>query len=496
MGLFSQIIVILVLIITVLVLIYVFKKMSDTKEELVTSESEKPTMRLSRFTRIVIFICFFVIHLLNCSDGGVVSARSNQIKEELQIDDKSFGIYGSIVQIGRIVGTLSVMVLLNLFDRKYLIFFALILKCSTFLIYFVTSNYIVIMIFRFLQGFAHVFTYVYFPTWVDQFGLQSYKTIMTSFIQTASPFGSVFGFNATTFLGDYKYGFALLAFTILPLDFILLFMPDKFFSPKIFFLKKKKEEHDGRESEYSLFEVDEEKMKQKQAEKEKKPEGPSIWFQLLRPVFATIVLARTVLMFSFMGTHYWIGDYFQNVLGQDGKVAKASVYSVVSLFGPFTGSMVGAAVCEKVGGYTKRVSSLLCCGFSILTGICAVLIPMTDDMMVFTVELFLFFFFANCMMPILIGISFNCVDKKLKGASYGVNSLMCTFLGNLPAPSVYGFINDMYKETNKRMAMACNLNYIWVNTILIALNWYFRKDEGKEQKQEDETELKDIEENK
>ena len=427
--------------------------MSDNKENLITSEG-KPTMKLSRVTRIIIFTCFFVIHLLNCSDGGVVSARSNQIKEELNINDKSFGIYGSIVQIGRIIGTLSVMVLLNLFDRKYLIFFALILKCATFLIYFVTTNYLIIMGFRFLQGFSHVFTYVYFPTWVDQFGLQNYKTIMTSFIQTASPFGSVFGFNATTFLGDYKYGFALLAFTILPLDFILLFMPDKFFSPKIFFSKKVKEEHDGRESVYSLFEVDEEKMKAKQAEKEKKPEGPSIWLQLLRPV----------------------------------------VYSIVSLVGPFTGSMVGAAVCEYVGGYTKRNSSLLCCGFSILTGFCAVLIPMTSDMMVFTVELFLFFFFANCMMPILIGISFNCVDKKLKGASYGVNSLMCTFLGNLPAPSVYGFINDMYKETNPRMAMACNLNYIWVNTILIALNWYFRKNEEPEEKKDEETELKNIEE--
>ena len=438
--------------------------MSDNKENLITSEG-KPTMKLSRVTRIIIFTCFFVIHLLNCSDGGVVSARSNQIKEELNINDKSFGIYGSIVQIGRIIGTLSVMVLLNLFDRKYLIFFALILKCATFLIYFVTTNYLIIMGFRFLQGFSHVFTYVYFPTWVDQFGLQNYKTIMTSFIQTASPFGSVFGFNATTFLGDYKYGFALLAFTILPLDFILLFMPDKFFSPKIFFSKKVKEEHDGRESVYSLFEVDEEKMKAKQAEKEKKPEGPSIWLQLLRPVFATIVLARTVL-----------------------------IYSIVSLVGPFTGSMVGAAVCEYVGGYTKRNSSLLCCGFSILTGFCAVLIPMTSDMMVFTVELFLFFFFANCMMPILIGISFNCVDKKLKGASYGVNSLMCTFLGNLPAPSVYGFINDMYKETNPRMAMACNLNYIWVNTILIALNWYFRKNEEPEEKKDEETELKNIEE--
>ena len=470
--------------------------MSDKQEKLVTSEEGKPHIRLSRWTRIIIFVCFFIIHLLNCSDGGVVSARSNQIKEELNINDKSFGIYGSIVQIGRIIGTLSVMILLNLFDRKYLIFFALILKCATFLIYFVTANYYIIMGFRFLQGFSHVFTYVYFPTWVDQFGLQNYKTIMTSFIQTASPFGSVFGFNVTTFLGDYKYGFALLACTILPLDIILLCMPDKFFSPKIFFYKVHKEEHDGRESVFSLFEIDEEKMKKKQEEKAKKPEGPSIWLQLLRPVFATIVLARTVLMFSFMGTHYWIGDYFQNALGQDGKLAKASIYSVVSLVGPFTGSMVGAAVCEKVGGYTKRASSLLCCGFSVLTGICAVLIPMTNDMMVFTVELFLFFFFANCMMPILIGISFNCVDKKLKGASYGVNSLMCTFLGNLPAPSVYGFINDIYKETNPKIAMACNLNYIWVNTILIALNFHFRKGEKTEIKDVDETELKTIDENK
>ena len=465
-------------------------------ETLVENKGEKPHIRLSRWTRIIIFVIFFIIHLLNCSDGGVVSARSNQIKEELQIDDKSFGIYGSIVQIGRIIGTLSVMVLLNLFDRKYLIFFALLLKCATFLIYFVTSNYLIIMIFRFLQGFSHVFTYVYFPTWVDQFGLQHYKTIMTSFIQTASPFGSVFGFNCTTFLGDFKYGFGLLAVVIIPLDFVLLFMPEKFFSPKIFYHKTVKEEHDGRESVYSLFEVDEEKMKQKQAEKEKKPEGPSIWLQLLRPVFATIVLARTVLMFSFMGTHYWIGDYFQNVLGQDGKKAKAAVYSVVSLVGPFTGSMAGAAVCEYVGGYAKRASSLLCCGFSVLTGICAVLIPMTNDMMVFTVELFLFFFFANCMMPILIGISFNCVEKKLKGASYGVNSLMCTFLGNLPAPSVYGFINEMYKETNPKLAMACNLNYIWVNTILIALNFYFRKSETTEVQEDEGTELKNVDENK
>ena len=475
--------------------------MSELKEEMVQNENESKKLRLSRFTRFVIFSCFFVIHLLNCSDGGVVSARPAQIKKELNIDDRAFGIYGSIVQIGRIVGTLSVMILLNFFNRKYLIFCALILKCSTFLIYFVTSNYPIIMIFRFLQGFSHVFTYVYFPTWVDQFGLQKYKTVMTSFIQTASPFGSVFGFNATTFLNDFKYGFALLAFSILGLNALLLFMPDKYFSPKIFFHKNVKEVKDGRETVYSLFEEDEEKMLKKQAEKAKKPEGESIWLQLLRPIFASIVLARTVLMFSFMGIHYWIGDYFTNALGQDGKIARASTYSLVSLLGPFLGSMVGAAICEYFGGYTKKVSSLLCLLFSILTGISAIFIPMVDSLAYFTVLLFLFFFFANNMMPILIGISFNCVDKKIRGASYGVNSLMCTFLGNLPAPSVYGFINARYKDTNKRLAMTLNLNYIWVNTILIACNYYFRlKEKTEEELIEEEEgkqqELKDIDENK
>jgi len=49
-----------------------------------------------------------------------------------------------------------------------------------------------------------------------------------------------------------------------------------------------------------------------------------------------------------MGTHYWIGDYFQNVLGQDGKFAKTTIYSFVSLLGPFLGSMAGAAICHQI----------------------------------------------------------------------------------------------------------------------------------------------------
>ena len=483
----------------------------DKKDEKMIDVSDNIKLRLSCTTRFIIFIIFFIIHFFNCSDGGVVSSGVKEVKNDLNIEDQAFGLFTSIVQIGRIIGTLSVMVFLNYFNRKYLIFFALLLKCLTFLIYNWVQNYSIIMMFRFLQGFSHVFTYVYFPTWVDQFGIQNYKTTMLSFIQTASPFGSVFGFSLVDFfkqrnakaleensknidfenpISAYKKGFNFLAISILIFNFILLFIPDTYFSPKIFFYKKVTEEYNGRETVVSLFWIDEEKMKEKQKGKE-----PGVWSQLFRPIYATIVLARTVVMFTFMGIHSWLGDYFENVLELDKGMARSTTYTLVSILGPFLGSMAGAWVCDFFGGIEKISSSLLCLGFSVLTGICAIIIPMITDYIYFTISLFLFFFIANCMMPIMISISFNSVTKKYKSASYGVNSLLCTILGNLPSPSVYGFINGKYKDTNKRMAMTVNLNYIWFNTFLLGLNYYYRLNECKNINiKEHETELKQINE--
>ena len=210
----------------------------NVKQKLIQKENDTPHIRLSRNKRIIIFICFFVLYVLNNSDEGIISAGSNQIKEELNINDTLFGLYSSIDHLGRIIGTISVFILLDLFDRKYLIFFVIILKCATLIIYFKTSNYLIIMLFRFLQGFLHVFTYVYFPTWADQFGFQNSKTKISLLIQFSFPFGSVLGFVATAFLGDYKNGFVLLTFRLLLLNFILLFMPDNFFFLKYFFIRQ------------------------------------------------------------------------------------------------------------------------------------------------------------------------------------------------------------------------------------------------------------------
>ena len=465
----------------------------NDKNKLFPTANDEHLIRLSRLKRILIFICFFVIYLLNCSEEGIVSASSNQIKEELNINDKLFGLYGSIVHIGRIINIIFVFILLDLCNRKYLIFLVLISKCATYCIYLITTDYLIIMIFRLIQGFSQLFPEIYVQKWIDQFGPQNSKTIIKKFIIIPNLFGPVLGFNTAIFLEDYKFIFTLLAFSILLFDFILLFFPDKFFSPKIFFYKIIKQKHDGRESFYSLFEVDEGKMKEKQEEKEVFLVSSASWYPLLKPDFATIVLARNAIKFSIMGTYYWIGDYLQNVLGQDGKVVKASIYSFISLVGTLSGGQFGLTISHYYCDYRTSVPSLICLGFSVLTGICGVLIPMTSDIMVFSTELFLFFFFGYCMIPILIKITKVCVDEELERDYYYISILINAIFGDLLAPSIYGFINDIFKKTNPKMAMTCNLNYIWVNIFLIAMNIYFRMRKTELIKEDVGTELKFVE---
>ena len=143
----------------------------------------------------------------------------------------------------------------------------------------------------------------------------------------------------------------------------------------------------------------------------------------------------------------------------------------------FKGGIIGTSIFNCFSNYNISETSLLCMYFCVLTGIWVYKFPMTSEIKAFTTILFAFFFFGNCMMILLIKLSFYCAHKKLKGDSFYINSLMCSLLDNFPAPLIYGFINDKYKKTYPNIAMACNLNFICVDIILLGMNYIFRKRE-------------------
>ena len=436
-----------------------------------TSNETHEKVRLSRHIRLFIFFIFWILHFLNCSDSGIPTASSNNIKKVLKFTDSQFGNYGSLVQLGRLTGTVIGLNILNICNRKILIIFAPFIKSLTLLVYYYTDNFWIIMTCRYIQGFVHVSTYIYFPTWIEQFGLQKYKGLMINSIQTASPFGSVFGFALCTFMGtdNWKKCFSLLAYSIMFLICVLFFIPEKYFSSQIYFSRhieisqNEDEEHiEGRGSIYSLFEKNESHIKEKNPTE-------NIWCEVLNAIFLSIVLARAVILFIFMVVHYWIGDYFINVLDVENKLAKTLSYSIISLVGPFVGTIIGRYTIEYIGGYEQKKATLLCIFYSILTSISGSFVSKANSLLSFTFILFLFFVFANCQIPILIGISINNVPQKFKAMSYSVNNLICTFFGYLLAPAIYGYINDYYKLRDKKMALRFAFYYVWGNLFYLLI---------------------------
>ena len=88
------------------------------------SESEKEIKKeltLPRLVRYTIFVLYIFLNILMNVDHGTVPAATNEIKTDLVINDEILGLFGSLVFVGTIIGSLLTLTLINFFNRKYLL---------------------------------------------------------------------------------------------------------------------------------------------------------------------------------------------------------------------------------------------------------------------------------------------------------------------------------------------------------------------------------------
>ena len=108
--------------------------------------------------------------------AGILSSSSTEIKRELQMNDKQYGMFGTANGLGRVIGCFLFTILVNNFNRKWTFVFFTVVK-SLFLVLFKFTNIGWLLITcRGLIGLTHMPPSIYIPVWIDQFGLKNYKT--------------------------------------------------------------------------------------------------------------------------------------------------------------------------------------------------------------------------------------------------------------------------------------------------------------------------------
>jgi len=93
-----------------------FKKNKGRRKlEDLLGENYHKEVILSRKYRWVLFTLFFLVQILMNMDHGTIPAATEEIRKDLKIDDDVLGVFGSLVFLGNLIGTIYLFIRFNYF---------------------------------------------------------------------------------------------------------------------------------------------------------------------------------------------------------------------------------------------------------------------------------------------------------------------------------------------------------------------------------------------
>jgi len=492
------------------------KNQRESTKSLISSIStdipKKVDVILKRDIRWTIMIIYLLISIIISMDTGLFTSASTLIKETLKIDDKKFGLFGSCIHFGRIFGTIIFMFIFNIFNRKNLLIISFFINCISIFCFTITDNIIILFISRIINGFCTSFGIIYFPIWIDQFGIQNKKTLMMSLLQMAFPIGMILGYTTNTILGSKKWKITLLIETISLFIFnlFIIFIPKKYYSKKLCFKQhfdgvekikqmkkikirkkstqeskltnnyKKKYSNDINESNNkNNIEINRNSLFSQNNLDNKKNDDifsfkKKIKFIITNKIYICTILYKSINQFILSGLTFWLTDYLENILDEKNSFQRLYIYIEAIVIGPIIGIAIGGFLGSMTGGYEKKNSVLAIFILQAISSLFSIFVPLVNNINLFSLYLTLFNLFMSSVIPVNTGLILWTLPKNLKGFGNGVGNLITTIIGKFPSPLLYGYIQYIFNDYNKRIGMHFLMKISFIGEICLAFATLFR----------------------
>ena len=492
------------------------KNQRESTKSLISSIStdipKKVDVILKRDIRWTIMIIYLLISIIISMDTGLFTSASTLIKETLKIDDKKFGLFGSCIHFGRIFGTIIFMFIFNIFNRKNLLIISFFINCISIFCFTITDNIIILFISRIINGFCTSFGIIYFPIWIDQFGIQNKKTLMMSLLQMAFPIGMILGYTTNTILGSKKWKITLLIETISLFIFnlFIIFIPKKYYSKKLCFKQhfdgvekikqmkkikirkksnqdskltnnyKKKYSNDINESNNkNNIEINRNSLFSQNNLDNKKNDDifsfkKKIKFIITNKIYICTILYKSINQFILSGLTFWLTDYLENILEEKNSFQRLYIYIEAIVIGPIIGIAIGGFLGSMTGGYEKKNSVLAIFILQAISSLFSIFVPLVNNINLFSLYLTLFNLFMSSVIPVNTGLILWTLPKNLKGFGNGIGNLITTIIGKFPSPLLYGYIQYIFNDYNKRIGMHFLMKISFLGEICLAFATLFR----------------------
>ena len=460
----------------------------------------------SKYRRKLIFILICIINILINCDHGAIPAGTKELKEAKNLSNIQLGTIGSLVYLGLVLGSISGGYIFSTYGSKWVIINSLLATCI-FLYFFTTSDiYTTMALCRVGCGFFQVFCYIYFPIWVDQFGVNNTQTLWLTFLQLGVPIGTMIGYLteacSNKYYNSWQGAFYVQIFCIIGCVVLLFVTPDKFFSKnyrhsestpeeiksefndlKDLFHKKIGKHNNkylfknmnlinnvyeskyGRPSLYSIFSMVD----------EVEEEGKQKYFSVIKELITNKKYIFTMLGISCMyfvvtGIQFWISDYMREIM----NISSSKVYiifSVVCITAPTSGVLLGGIFIQYLGGYTNKMALNACFKISIIAAGCGIVLPLFNIPAVFVIFMWLLLFFGGSITPGLTGIMIASIPENKKEIGNSISQLFYNLIGYLPSPFIYGLVCKYTGGSKSKWGLVVLV--LW--GVLGVINLYFAK---------------------
>lgn len=400
-----------------------------------------------------IYILLALLYYFCCSINSIIREKKGEIVEKLEISKKDIDLYGIILQGGRLFGAfLIISYALKLKSFKKMEYFtplSILFKSIFFLIYYKDlkkEDTIYVQISIFFQGIFHSLINIFFPIWINHFIDPRFQLLSLSISIGVSPFSDIFGIFISKFY-NIRDCSLLLFIIILILTLIFLVIAYKYnnYFDLTISINRRTGEYERN------FEINKEFIKHLNCETIFGSKNQNRW------PFISIVFARAILKFSFVGIHYCMKDYYDELDG-DGKLNKMLIF-YFPLIGLVIGAFLSFSECFKYNSTILIISFLI--GF---TGV----LTCFSNKFFFGILIITFYSLANLIIPTLIQKSFDCFEKKqLHEISYTFNCFFYLLIGNLFSSGLNYLLQD-----NTNDLMYIYLLIVWANLFLIFIYIY------------------------
>ena len=483
------------------------KKESSSNSNIKSDCKKDPNIFISKSDRWYVYSLLVISNIFIQMDHGSIPASTWNLYKIFK-SNKEIGLFGSFVFIGNLIGALIYFYLINIYQRKKLLIYSMFFISICLITFILTTNTFFLLLNRGILGIFQAYFVIYLPLWCNQYGITNQRSIMLSIGQLTTPLGVFVGYviaseciSINEDIG-WKFSFVIQSIIIILMIFLLYRVSENLFESKYESYKDEKNTTDT-----TFFKISDSII----IEQDKNLSdiiNISYFNEIIsHKIYLLSILAISCLYYAVTGVQYWAGDYMNRVLNVHSPNKRLLYFSIICFTSPTLGVIcAGYTVNRLRHGYNNIRVYDFCFIAAIFTFINGILSSFMSKINLFILFTWLAFFSGGAIMPILTGVIITSLPQHLRASGNSLQLFVGTLLGYLPAPYVYGALEDYFDDGGKKSYFS-NMIVLFFCVILLGYSRkikYGRKDENKNDKNEiidnindnnNNTELINFEEN-